>query len=164
MGGNPASPVAAGDTGKELRSGADWDYAPAPESREIVTIQPEYGLFVDGDFVAPVRGRLEAALDELRAPALAADPNLERPLAKTREQVLRAIDLFADKAMPALARRDEAQSRRIEALRQTCLPGGKFQERVISTAYFRGKYGDRLAASFWEQLDLDPTRLSVILP
>jgi bacillithiol biosynthesis cysteine-adding enzyme BshC len=117
-----------------------------------------------GDFVAPVRERLAAALDELRGPALAADPNLERPLAKTREQVLRAIDLFAEKAMPALARRDEVQSRRIEALRHSCLPGGKFQERVISTAYFRGKYGDRLAASFWEQLDLDPTRLSVILP
>jgi aldehyde dehydrogenase (NAD+) len=56
MVGNPASPVAAGDTGKDLRSGADWEYAPAPESREIVTIQPEYGLFVGGDFVAPLSG------------------------------------------------------------------------------------------------------------
>ena len=117
-----------------------------------------------GDFVAPVRDRLDAALQDLRGPALAADPTLERPLAKTREQVLRAIDLFADKAMPALARRDEVLSRRVEALRQICLPGGKLQERVVCTAYFRGKYGDRLAASFWEQLDLDPSRLSVILP
>lgn len=117
-----------------------------------------------GDFVAPVRRQLEAALDELRAPTLAADPNLERPLAKTREQVLRAIDLFAEKAMPSLARRDELQSRRIEALRQACLPGGKLQERVICAAHFHGKYGDRLVASFWEQLDLDPTNLSVILP
>jgi uncharacterized protein YllA (UPF0747 family) len=117
-----------------------------------------------GDFVAPVRRHLEAALDELRAPALAADPNLERPLAKTREQVLRAIDLFAEKAMPSLARRDELQSKRVEALRQTCLPGGKLQERVICAAHFHGKYGDRLVASFWEQLELDPTRLSVILP
>jgi bacillithiol biosynthesis cysteine-adding enzyme BshC len=117
-----------------------------------------------GDFVAPVRGRIAAALDELRAPALEADPNLERPLAKTREQVLRAIDLFAEKAMPSLARRDELQSRRVEALRHLCLPGGKPQERVICAAHFQGKYGDRLAASFWEQLELDPTRLAVILP
>ncbi len=117
-----------------------------------------------GDFVAPVRGRIAAALDELRAPALAADPNLERPLAKTREQVLRAVDLFAEKAMPSLARRDELQSRRVEALRQVCLPGGKPQERVICAAHFQGKYGDRLAASFWEQLELDPSRLAVILP
>jgi bacillithiol synthase len=117
-----------------------------------------------GDFVAPVRARIAAALDELRAPALAADPHLERPLAKTREQVLRAVDLFAEKAMPSLARRDELQSRRVEALLQACLPGGKPQERVISAAHFQGKYGDRLAASFWEQLELDPTMLAVILP
>jgi aldehyde dehydrogenase (NAD+) len=33
-----------------------WDYAPAPESREIVTIAPSYGLFVDGSFVDPAAG------------------------------------------------------------------------------------------------------------
>lgn len=117
-----------------------------------------------GDFVAPVRARLAAALDELRDPALAVDPNLERPLAKTRYQALRALDRFADKAMPALARRDQVLSRRVEGLRQTCLPGGKPQERVICAAHFQGKYGDRLAAAFWEQLDLDPARLAVIQP
>jgi bacillithiol synthase len=117
-----------------------------------------------GDFVTPVRERLAAVLDELRAPALAADPNLERPLAKTREQVLRAIELFADKALPALARRDEQQSRRIETLRQLCLPGGKLQERVVCAAHFQGKYGDRLADAFWEQLELDPATLAVIVP
>ena len=36
--------------------GADWEYAPAPESREIVTIRREYGLFVDGEFVPPASG------------------------------------------------------------------------------------------------------------
>src|ERR1700726_2477665 len=117
-----------------------------------------------GDFVGPGRGRSASALDELLAPALEADPNLERPLAKTREQVLRAVDLFAEKAMPSLARRDELQSRRVEALRHLCLPGGKPQERVICAAHFQGKYGDRLAASFWEQLELDPTLLAVISP
>ena len=30
-------------------------YAPAPESREIVSIAPEYGLFVNGEFT-PARG------------------------------------------------------------------------------------------------------------
>lgn len=124
----------------------------------------ELAELAGGDFVAPIRGRLAAALDDLRVPALASDPNLERPLAKTREQVLRAIDLFAEKAMPALARRDELRSRRVEALRETCLPGGRPQERAISAAHFRGKYGDRLFAGFWEQLDLDPTRLAVIQP
>src|SRR5215469_4237423 len=27
-----------------------WEYAPAPESRDIVSIAGEYGLFVDGEF------------------------------------------------------------------------------------------------------------------
>jgi hypothetical protein len=111
-----------------------------------------------------VRARLAAALDDMQAPALAADAHLERPLAKTREQVLRAIDLFADRAMPALARRDGDQTRRIDALRRLCMPGGKPQERALCGAYFAGEYGDRLAAAYWEQLDLDPTRLSVIVP
>ena len=31
----------------------EWDYAPAPEAREIVTLEERYGLFVGGDFVDP---------------------------------------------------------------------------------------------------------------
>jgi aldehyde dehydrogenase (NAD+) len=33
-----------------------WEYAPAPEARELATIQPSYGLFVNGAFVDPVDG------------------------------------------------------------------------------------------------------------
>jgi aldehyde dehydrogenase (NAD+) len=33
-----------------------FEYAPAPESRAIVDIQPSYGLFVDGEFVEPTDG------------------------------------------------------------------------------------------------------------
>ncbi len=33
-----------------------WDYAPAPEARDIVTIRREYGLFLDGEFVPPADG------------------------------------------------------------------------------------------------------------
>jgi bacillithiol biosynthesis cysteine-adding enzyme BshC len=117
-----------------------------------------------GDFVTPVRRRIEAALGELGAPALAADVTLERPFEKTREQVLRSLDLFAEKALAAAARRDELQARRAEQLRATCLPGDELQERVVSGAHFYGRYGERFAASFWEQLDLDPRRLQVISP
>ncbi len=35
---------------------ADWTYAPAPESREIVSIEERYGLFVGGEFVEPKSG------------------------------------------------------------------------------------------------------------
>jgi aldehyde dehydrogenase (NAD+) len=33
-----------------------FEYAPAPESRAIVDLQPSYGLFINGEFVDPVDG------------------------------------------------------------------------------------------------------------
>lgn len=118
----------------------------------------------DGDFVAPVRARVEAALGELRGAALAADPNLERPWEKTREQILRALDTFGEKAVAAAARHDEVAARRSEQLRETCLPLGRLQERVVAAAHFQGKYGERFGESFWEQMELDPRFLQVISP
>jgi uncharacterized protein YllA (UPF0747 family) len=116
------------------------------------------------DFVAPARRRVEEALAGVREPALALDPNLERPWEKTREQILRALDLFAEKATGAAARRNEVQVRRVEALRESCLPLGKLQERVICAAHFQGRYGPRFTASFVEQMELDPRVLQVVLP
>jgi aldehyde dehydrogenase (NAD+) len=56
-------------------TGADWEYAPAPESREIVSIQREYGLFVDGEFVPPATGESFITLN----------PASEEPLARVAE-------------------------------------------------------------------------------
>src|SRR5437016_14418651 len=33
-----------------------WEYAPAPESRDIVTVQPTYGLFINGRFTPAKSG------------------------------------------------------------------------------------------------------------
>ncbi|HZG34783.1 MAG TPA: aldehyde dehydrogenase family protein [Gaiellaceae bacterium] len=33
-----------------------WDYAPAPESRDVVSLEERYGLFVGGEFVEPRSG------------------------------------------------------------------------------------------------------------
>ncbi|MBA2767736.1 MAG: aldehyde dehydrogenase family protein [Sporichthyaceae bacterium] len=38
-------------------AGKKFDYAPAPESRGIVDLQPAYGLFIGGEFVDPLDGR-----------------------------------------------------------------------------------------------------------
>jgi aldehyde dehydrogenase (NAD+) len=35
---------------------ADWTYAPAPESTDIVTLQERYGLFVGGEWLEPASG------------------------------------------------------------------------------------------------------------
>ena len=116
-----------------------------------------------GDPVAPARRQVEEALAGLEATALALDPNLERPLGKTREQVLRALDLFAEKAVAAAARRNEVASRRAAQLREAALPGGRLQERAISTAWVAGRYSG-LGESLWRQLALDPRRLQVVDP
>ena len=34
-----------------------WQYAPAPESTDHITIDKQYELFIDGEFVAPEKGR-----------------------------------------------------------------------------------------------------------
>jgi len=117
-----------------------------------------------GDPVGPARRRIEEALAALREPALAADPNLERPYEKTREQILRALDLFGEKTVAAAARRNEVESRRVQQLREACLPLGKPQERVVSSAHFPGKYGLPFVEKYWEQMELDGARLQVIVP
>lgn len=40
-----------------LNKGTRWEYAPAPEARNIVNIRPRYGLFIDGQFVEPLSGQ-----------------------------------------------------------------------------------------------------------
>jgi hypothetical protein len=39
--------------GHAVRDGQRWEYAPAPEARHIVKIQPRYELFIGGEFVPP---------------------------------------------------------------------------------------------------------------
>jgi aldehyde dehydrogenase (NAD+) len=61
---------------------ADWEYAPAPESREIVTIRDQYGLFVDGDFAAPLSGEYFTTVN----------PASEEPLARVAEAGKEDVD------------------------------------------------------------------------
>ena len=55
-----------------------WEYAPAPEARDIVTIEPSYGLFIGGEFVAPRDGSVfktvNPATEEVLAEVAAAGP------------------------------------------------------------------------------------------
>jgi bacillithiol synthase len=117
----------------------------------------------DGAFAAEPRRRIEAALESLRGPALALDPNLERPLGKTRDLVERALDTFDGKVRAAAARRDEVRLGRVEKLRDAVLPHGKLQERVVCSAHYRGKHIE-LTASYWEQMRLDGAVLQVVTP
>jgi aldehyde dehydrogenase (NAD+) len=59
-------------------AGSGWQYAPAPESRDIVSIEPEYGLFIAGEFRPATGGRtfgtINPATEEPLAQVAAAGP------------------------------------------------------------------------------------------
>jgi len=52
-----------------------WEYAPAPESRDVVSIAAEYGLFVDGEFRPAADGTTFATVN----------PATEEPLARVSD-------------------------------------------------------------------------------
>ena len=117
-----------------------------------------------GGFVAAARQESEQLLEGLRAPAVALDPTLEKPWTKTRETALSALDAFAAKAEAAAARRGGVAQQRFESLRQATRPGGGLQERVLSTAWFAGRYGAIFGQALLDQLVLDPRRLVLVDP
>jgi len=60
----------------------DWDYAPAPESTDIVSIAPRYGLFIGGEFVPPAADQYFATLN----------PATEEPLAEVAQAGQQDVD------------------------------------------------------------------------
>ncbi len=75
--------------GSPLSAGPAWDYAPAPESRDIVSIAAEYGLFTGGEFGPAADGRqfptINPATEEpLALVALAGPADVDRAVAAAR--------------------------------------------------------------------------------
>jgi aldehyde dehydrogenase (NAD+) len=48
-----------------------FEYAPAPESRAVVDLQPSYGLFIDGEFVDPTDGSTNKSINPASEEVLA---------------------------------------------------------------------------------------------
>jgi aldehyde dehydrogenase (NAD+) len=68
-----------------------WDYAPAPEARDIVTLQERYGLFIGGELVDPKSGEYFSTLD----------PSTEEPLAEVAQAGKEDVDLAVRAARDA---------------------------------------------------------------
>ncbi|MEM8929959.1 MAG: bacillithiol biosynthesis BshC [Acidobacteriota bacterium] len=111
------------------------------------------------DPVAPARERIAAVLAELRESVLALDANLEKPFGKTRDQIDRGLDAFSKKVSGSIARKNDVWLRRVQQTRDSLMPGGKLQERELSTLYLWGRHGQALVDAMFEQLDLDPRAL-----
>jgi bacillithiol biosynthesis cysteine-adding enzyme BshC len=127
-------------------------------------VERALGERAGGGFVEPVRAEVAARIESMKAAALALDPALERPFAKTRESVAHALESFAAKVAAAAARRDEVVRRRFAQLCEAVRPDGRPQERVVSAAHFPGRFGPGFGAALLDQLGLDPRRLQVIVP
>ena len=67
---------------------ADWEYAPAPESRAIGRLRESYGMFVDGEFSGGEGGTLKTVnpADEevLAEVAVAGEADVDRAVAAAR--------------------------------------------------------------------------------
>jgi bacillithiol biosynthesis cysteine-adding enzyme BshC len=122
------------------------------------------GERLGGGFVAATRETVLAQVEALGEPARALDAGLERPHAKTRRTVERALERFATKVARAAARRDEATRERFDSVRSAVLPAGRQQERLVACAHFVARHGGDFGAALLDGLDLDPRRLSVIEP
>ena len=53
---------------------SSWDYAPAPESTDVVNIRDDYGLFIGGEFVPPRSGEYLKTINPATEEVLAAIP------------------------------------------------------------------------------------------
>jgi aldehyde dehydrogenase (NAD+) len=67
-----------------------WDYAPAPEARELATVDASYGLFIGGEFVDPHSGEGFATIapateEHLAEVALADATDVDRAVAAARK-------------------------------------------------------------------------------
>ncbi len=76
-------------TGGAVAGPVTWDYAPAPESRDIVTLQERYGLFIGGELVEPASGQhfqtISPATEEPLAEVAQAGPeDIDRGVAAAR--------------------------------------------------------------------------------
>jgi aldehyde dehydrogenase (NAD+) len=71
-----------------------WEYAPAPEARDLANIRPSYGLYVNGRFVDPVDGGRFKTVD----------PSTEEVLAEVAEAGPRDVDAAVSAARRAFPR------------------------------------------------------------
>jgi aldehyde dehydrogenase (NAD+) len=72
---------------------SSFDYAPAPESRDIVRLEERYGLFIGGEFVEPRSGEFQPTIS----------PATEEPLAEVAYAGPEDVDLAVQAARDSFA-------------------------------------------------------------
>ena len=72
-------------------TGLEWTYAPAPESRAILSLEERYGLYVGGEMVEPRSGEWFATIS----------PSTEETLAEVAQAGPEDVDLAVQAARAA---------------------------------------------------------------
>ncbi|MBS1271099.1 MAG: putative aldehyde dehydrogenase AldA [Candidatus Marinimicrobia bacterium] len=80
-------PGNSGSKRTPLNFQTDWEYAPAPQDADHISLESKYGLFINGEFVPPVDGDYSESIN----------PATEKPLAEVAE----ATEVDVDKAVKA---------------------------------------------------------------
>ena len=88
-----------------------------------------------------LRRALEAEYEGLAREAIAIDPTLERPVAGALGRSLDALARVERKLARAIRRRHAIELGQLERARDSLLPGGAPQERVLTAASFLGRHG-----------------------
>ncbi len=74
----------------KLAFGGGWGYDPAPESTDHINVKKRYGLFINGDFVKPVKGKYfdtvnPATEEKLSRVADASAEDIDKAVAAARD-------------------------------------------------------------------------------
>jgi aldehyde dehydrogenase (NAD+) len=117
---------------QEIDSLIDWEYAPAPESRSWVTVPARHELFIDGKWLAPVKGEYfetinPATEEKLSEVGLASGEDVGRAVDAARRAYERVWSRMKPrdrgKYLFRIARMIQERSREFAILE--CLDGGK---------------------------------------
>jgi aldehyde dehydrogenase (NAD+) len=74
-----------------IQRSVPWEYAPAPESTDVVRLEETYGLFINGEFVEPKSGKRFVTIN----------PATEEPLARVAESGPEDVALAVEAAREA---------------------------------------------------------------
>ena len=96
-------------------------------------------------------------LNALHSQLEAVDPTLVNSLEKTRDSIEGNFEKLSGKIVRSLEQRNETLVRQLEKIQLNLLPGGNYQERVLSMLYFIVKYGPDFVENLLENLPEDPS-------
>ena len=95
-----------------------------------------------GDAITAVRDAIEGAYDTLARFGADIDPTMAKPVEGSRTQALKAVEHIEKRLQSHLKKRETTELEQVDRARQAVWPKGKPQERILTLATFRARYGD----------------------